>query len=115
MYDAFGDFNQCVAANLNTFLDHPTTSGEYIPLSTFDCPLHQLKDADVNWSTLRPYFGWTSTENMKNTFKVTTRYGPTPPSHDYLKKHFKTRNPVFNIPRHNQAVATDTVLSDTLG
>ena len=47
--------------------------------STFDCQLHQLKDADVDWSMLRPDFGWTSTENIKNTFTVTTRYGLTPP------------------------------------
>ena len=34
-------------------------------------------------------------------------------SHDYIKKHFKSRNPVFNIPRCSEAVATDTIFSDT--
>ena len=29
------------------------------------------------------------------------------------KKHFKSRNPVFNIPRCSEAVATDTIFSDT--
>ena len=29
------------------------------------------------------------------------------------KKHFKSRNPVFNIPRRSEAVATDTIFSDT--
>ena len=29
------------------------------------------------------------------------------------KKHFKSRNAVFNIPRRNEPVATDTILSDT--
>ena len=32
---------------------------------------------------------------------------------NYVKKHFKSRNPVFNIPRHSETVATDTILSDT--
>ena len=32
---------------------------------------------------------------------------------DYIKKHFKSCNPVFNIPRHSEAVATDTIFSDT--
>ena len=35
------------------------------------------------------------------------------PQRDYLKKHFKSRNPVFNIPRRNEPVATDTFFSDT--
>ena len=30
-----------------------------------------------------------------------------------MKKHFKSRKPVFNIPRRNETVATDTILSDT--
>ena len=30
-----------------------------------------------------------------------------------MKKHFKSRNPVFNIPRRNEPVATDTIFSDT--
>ena len=31
----------------------------------------------------------------------------------YIKNHFKPRNPVFNIPRCSEAVATDTIFSDT--
>ena len=30
-----------------------------------------------------------------------------------MKKHLKSRNPAFNIPRRHEAVATDTVFSDT--
>ena len=36
-----------------------------------------------------------------------------PHTQDYIKKHFKSRNPIFNIPRHSEAVATDTIFSDT--
>ena len=37
----------------------------------------------------------------------------TVPQRDYLKKHFMSRNPVFNIPRRHEPVSTDTVFSDT--
>ena len=63
--------------------------------------------------SLRPYFGWQSEQVIKDTYKVTSRFGGTIPQHDYLKKHFKSRNPVFNIPRQNEPVATDTIFSDT--
>ena len=71
IHEAFGDFSQRVAANLNTVIEPTPTSGEYVPFSTHDCKLHQLKDADMDWTALRPYFGSTSTENIKmNTFRV---------------------------------------------
>ena len=35
------------------------------------------------------------------------------PTQDYLKKHFKNHNPVFNIPCQNEPITTDTVMSDT--
>ena len=31
-----------------------------------------------------------------------------------MKKHLKSRNPALNIPRRHEAVASDTVFSDTL-
>ena len=31
-----------------------------------------------------------------------------------MKKHLKSRNPAFNIPRRHEAVDTDTVFSDTI-
>ena len=30
-----------------------------------------------------------------------------------MRKHFKSRFPAFNIPRHSEEVATDTIFSDT--
>ena len=55
----------------------------------------------------------TSPSSIKDTFNVTTRHGTAPHTQDYIKKHFKSRNPVFNIPRHSEAVATDTIFFDT--
>ena len=59
------------------------------------------------------FFGWTSPSSIKDTFSVTTRHGTARHTQDYIKKHFKSRNPVFNIPRCSEAVATDTIFSDT--
>ena len=56
---------------------------------------------------------WTSPSSIKDTFNVTTRHGTAPNTQDYIKKHFKSCNPVFNIPRRSEAVATDTIFSDT--
>ena len=62
MFDAYGDFNERIIANLNTLLD---------------------------------------------------AHGTAPHTQDDIKKHIKSCNPVFNIPRHSEAVATDTIFLDT--
>ena len=51
--------------------------------------------------------------SIKDTFNVTTRHGTAPNTQDYIKNHFKPRNPVFIIPRCSEDVATDTIVSDT--
>ena len=110
IFDEYGDLNHRAIQTLNIFCDLPSLpSGE--PL--IHASLHDSKPAEEDWKTLRPYFGWQSKQVIKNIYKVTSRFGGTIPQHDYLKKHFKSRNPVFNIPRRNEPVATDTIFSDT--
>ena len=95
---------------LNIFWDsNPTESGDH----TFHTHLHESSHADQDWKSLRPIFGWQSEQIIQDTYKVTSRFGGTIPHHDFLKKHFKSRNPVFNIHRRNEPVATDTIFSDT--
>ena len=108
MFDAYGDFNERIIANLNTLLDAPPEDyGSYI------ANLHQGSSQEPDWNALRPFFAWTSPSSIQDTFNVTTRHGTAPHTQDYIKKHFKSRNPVFNIPRCSEAVATDTIFSDT--
>ena len=76
-------------------------------------PISIRPTAEVDWKSLRPYLGWQSEQIIQNTYKVTSRFEGTVPQHDYQKKPFKSRNPVFDIPRRNEPVATDTVFSDT--
>ena len=115
MFDAYDDFNERILANLNTLLDAPPADcGSYTEISSvFTANLHQSSPQEPDWNTLRPFFAWTSPSSIKDTFNVTTRHGTAPHTQDYIKKHFKPHNPVFNIPRCSEAVATDTIFSDT--
>ena len=115
MFDAYGDFNEHIIANLNTLLDAPPGDcGSYTDISSvFTANLHQSSLQEPDCNALRPFFAWTSPSRIKDTFNVTTRHGTAPHTQDYIKKHFKSCNPVFNIPRHSEAVATDTIFSDT--
>ena len=65
-----------------------------------------------DFDALRPFFGWAPADTIKRTFAVTTQYARGRVS-DTLKKHWKSRFPACNVKRRNEAVATDTVFSDT--
>ena len=101
--------------NLNILLDAPPEDcGSYTEISSvLTANLHHSSPQEPDWNALRPFFAWTSPSSIKDTFNVTTRHGTAPHTQDYIKKHFKSRNPVFNIPRRSEAVATDTIFSDT--
>ena len=115
MFDAYGDSNERIIANLNILLDAPLEDcGSYTSTSYVStAKLHQGSPQEPDWNALRPFFAWTSPSSIKDTFNVTTRHGTAPHTQDYIKKHFKYRNPVFNIPRCSEAVATYTIFSDT--
>ena len=110
MFDAYGDFNERIIANLNTLLDAPPGDcGSYTEISSvFTANLHQSSPQEPDWNALRPFFAWTSPSSIKDTFHVTTRHGTAPHTQDYIKKHS-----VFNIPRCSETLATDTIFSDT--
>ena len=115
MFDAYGDFNKHIIANLNTLLDAPPGDcGLYTDISSvFTANLHQSSPQEPDWNSQHPFLAWASPSSIKDTFNVTTRHGTAPNTQDYIKKHFKSRNPVFSIPRCSEDVATDTIFSDT--
>ena len=115
MFDACGDFNKHIIANLNTLLDAPPGDcGSCTEISSvFTANLHQSSSQEPDWNTQRPSLAWTSPSSIKDTFNVTTRYGTAPNTQEYINRHFKSRNPVFSIPRCSEAVATDIIFSDT--
>ena len=115
MFDACGDFNKPITANLNNLLDAPPGDCESCPeiSSVFTANLHQSSPQEPDWNTQRPFLAWTSPSSIKDTFNVTTRHGTAPNTQDYIKNHFKPRNPVSSIPRCSEDLATDTIFSDT--
>ena len=50
---------------------------------------------------------------VQKTMEQSTQWGVSLPNTSPMKKHLKSRNPALNIPRRHEAVATDTVFSDT--
>ena len=62
---------------------------------------------------IHPYHPKTCPEiYIQKSFENTTQWATTPTRFP-MRKHFKSRFPAFNIPRRNEAVATDTIFSDT--
>ena len=47
------------------------------------------------------------------TMEQSTQWGDSLPNTFPMKKHLQSRNPALDIPRRHEAVATDTVFSDT--
>ena len=57
MFDAYGDFNKHIIANLNTLLDAPPGDcGLYTDISSvFTANLHQSSPQEPDWNTQRPF------------------------------------------------------------
>ena len=66
----------------------------------------------IDYNKLKPYFGWVEAETIKKSFENSTQWAVTSTRFP-MRKHFKSRFPAFNIPHRNEAVATNTIFSDT--
>ena len=112
--------------------DAQSSSGNTIePIVFYDAYEHQLDDAEhfdpntfslkldprtvahkpPDYVMLRPFFGWLSSDIIKQTFEHTTQYARLP-SGTLLKRTFKSSNPALNVTRRNEPVACDIVYSD---
>ena len=58
MFDAYGDFNERIIANLNILLDAPPEDcGSYTSTSYVStAKLHQGSPQEPDWNALRPFF-----------------------------------------------------------
>ena len=61
---------------------------------------------------MRPFFGWVNADIVTQTILQTTQWGVALDSFP-TKRHLKSRNPAFNVPRSHEPAATDTIFSDT--
>ena len=78
----------------------------------FAYKMHIL-NKEPNYEALLPNFGWALIKAIKKTFQVSTQHAVEPPDQFYMHNILKSANPALNIPRRNEAVATDTVFSNT--
>ena len=74
---------------------------------------HDITHEAPDYEKMRPYFGWVNVDTVQKTMEQSTKWGVSLPNTFPMKKHLKSRNPALNIPRRHEAVATDTVFSDT--
>ena len=116
-FDEFGDYTQRAIQTLSILDDSSST---LTPCSTLMTNQHHFRTYthDVNHETpdyekFRPYFGWVNVDTVQKTMEQSTQWGVSLPNTFPMKKHLKSRNPALNIPRSHEAVATDTVFSDT--
>ena len=77
-------------------------------------PKSQRYNAKTNVETLRRFFVGVSDDSIRRTLEATTQYG-TRGAVDgtTLRSQIKSLNPILNIPRQQEDVATDTIYSNT--
>jgi hypothetical protein len=111
-FDAEGDYRHIHAFDL--FITNSILEDSIIP----DLPWlyqaheHQIQDREQDFGCFRPNFAWLPEDTVKRTFACTTQYARMPMS-TVLRKHYKSPFPALNIHRRDEAIATDTVYSDT--
>ena len=93
--------------------EHQLDDAEHFDPDTFSLKLNPRTVAHKppDYSLLRPFFGWFSTDIIKQTFEHTTQYARLPFG-TLLKRTFKSSNPALNVTRRNESVACDIVYSD---
>ena len=116
-FDEFGDYTQRAIQTLSILDDSSSTLTPCPTLMTnhhlFWTYQHDVSPETPDYETLRPYFGWINVDTGQKTIEQSSQWGVSLPDTFPMKKQLKSRNPVLNIPRGHEAVATDTVFSDT--
>ena len=116
-FDEFGDYAQRAIQTLSILDDSSSTLTPCPTLMTnqhvFRTYQHDVSHETPDYEKFRPYFGWVNVDTVQKTMEQSTQWGVFLPNTFPKKKHLKSRNPALNIPRRHEAVATDTVFSDT--
>jgi hypothetical protein len=73
----------------------------------------RFQPRNPNYAQLRANFGFAPIDTIKRTFGATTQFARQVITPSRARIHLRTRFPACNVPRRNEAVATDTIYSDT--
>ena len=116
-FDEFGDYTPRAIQTLSilddsssTFTPCPTYIANQHDFRTYQ---HAVKHEAPDYEKFRPYFGWVNVDTVQKTMEQSTQWGVSLPNTFPMKRHLKSRNPALYVPRRHEAVATDTVFSDT--
>ena len=116
-FDEFGHYTQRAIQTLSILDDSSSTLA---PCPTFMANQHDfrtyqhaVKHEAPDYKKFRPYFGFVNVDTVQKTMEQSTQWGVSLPITFPMKRYLKSRNPALNIPRRHEAVATDTVFSDT--
>ena len=116
-FDEFGDYTQRAIHSLSILDDSSSTLTPFSTIMTnqhvFRANQHDVSPETPDYENFRPYFGWVNVDTIQNTMEQSTQWGVSLLNTFPMEKHLKSRNPAFNIPRRHEALATDTVFSDT--
>ena len=112
--DPHGLYTKRAINTLSSLVDEqPISSMDISPSKTpFQANKHQIESKTPEFDKYRPYFIWMNANTIRDNFKHTTQWGASVGTF-HMKRHLKSRNPVLNVPRSHEAVATNTVYSDT--
>jgi len=75
-------------------------------------PPTETKPKPIDYSKYRAQFLHVPVEKIRRTFQATTQNAAHVISGAKIQQTLKSPNPALNIPRRNEAVATDTILAD---
>ena len=116
-FDEFGDYTQRVLQTLSILDDSSSTLTSCSTLMTkqhvFRTYKHDVSPETPDYEKFRPYFGWVNVDTVQKPMEHSTQWGVSIPNTFPMEKHLKSRNPALDIPRRHEAVAPDTVFSDT--
>jgi hypothetical protein len=78
------------------------------------CQSHDVESSPSlrEYALLKPQFAWTPADTINRALTITTQYARGRVS-DTIRQHWKSRFPACNVKRRNDAVATDTIFSDS--
>ena len=102
-----------MALHLEWLTEFCHSSSTLTPCSTYITYQHAVKHEAPDYEKFRPYFGWVNVDTVQKAMEQSTQWGVSLPNTFPMKRHLKSRNPALNVPRRHEAVATDTVFSDT--
>jgi len=113
-FDDMGNYHHCHVA----FLDAFSTSKQQLDfddmvddlICSVNCNKVITKEPD--FEALCPCFAWAPADIVKHTFEATTQYARNTYNLPFCK-HYCSRFPALSVDCHCEAVATDTIYSDT--